>query len=229
MKSINDIAIVIQARLGSQRMPQKMIKPFVGTTLTDIFLEKIKQCKSFPVSNFYLSAYESELRDIGYKHEVNVFYRSKESANSEGTPMTQMYEWWDQTPFKYCVLVNACAPFLKVETVEGFVKAYLETDSDGLFGVIEKKNYYWNSQNELVTPWPEGQAVMNTKFVDTTYEAAHCLYAGKMSKIGDGIWMGDFMTPGDIELYPMDEREVFDIDYEWQFEYYENLYNSGVR
>ena len=34
-------------------------------------------------------------------------------------------------------------------------------------------------------------------------------YAGRMSKIGDGIWMGDFMTPGDIELYPMDEREVF--------------------
>jgi CMP-N-acetylneuraminic acid synthetase len=50
-----------------------------------------------------------------------------------------------------------------------------------------------------------------------------------MSKIGESIWMGDFMTPGDIELYPMDEREVFDIDYEWQFKYYENLYKSGVR
>ena len=43
MKSINDIAIVIQARLGSKRIPQKMIKPFAGTTLTDIFLEKIKE------------------------------------------------------------------------------------------------------------------------------------------------------------------------------------------
>ena len=49
MKSIDDIAIIIQARLGSKRIPQKMIKPFAGTTLTDIFLEKIKQCKSFPV------------------------------------------------------------------------------------------------------------------------------------------------------------------------------------
>ena len=229
MKKLEDVCVMVQARLGSQRVPQKMIRPFAGTTLMDICLEKLADSKYIPNKNVYASVYEPELLDICKKYDVEVYNRSEASANSEGTPMTQMYEWWDQTPFKYCVLVNACAPFLKVETVEGFVKAYLETDSDGLFGVIEKKNYYWNSQNELVTPWPEGQAVMNTKFVDTTYEAAHCLYAGKMSKIGDGIWMGDFMTPGDIELYPMDEREVFDIDYEWQFEYYENLYNSGVR
>ena len=229
MKKLEDVCVMVQARLGSQRVPQKMIRPFAGTTLMDICLEKLADSQYIPNKNVCASVYEPELLDICKKYDVEVYNRSEASANSEGTPMTQMYEWWDQTPFKYCVLVNACAPFLKVETVEGFVKAYLETDSDGLFGVIEKKNYYWNSQNELVTPWPEGQAVMNTKFVDTTYEAAHCLYAGKMSKIGNGIWMGDFMTPGDIELYPMDEREVFDIDYEWQFEYYENLYKSGVR
>ena len=229
MKRLEDVCVMVQARLGSQRVPQKMIRPFAGTTLMDICLEKLADSQLIPNKNVYASVYEPELVDICKKYDVEIYHRSEASANSEGTPMTQMYEWWDQTPFKYCVLVNACAPFLKIETVENFVKAYLETDSDGFFGVIEKKNYYWNSQNKLVTPWPEGQAVMNTKFVDTTYEAAHCLYAGRMSKIGDGIWMGDFMTPGDIELYPMDEREVFDIDYEWQFEYYENLYKSGVR
>ena len=226
MKKLEDVCVMVQARLGSQRVPQKMIRPFAGTTLMDICLEKLADSQYIPNKNVCASVYEPELLDICKKYDVEVYNRSEASANSEGTPMTQMYEWWDQTPFKYCVLVNACAPFLKVETVEGFVKAYLETDSDGLFGVIEKKNYYWNSQNELVTPWPEGQAVMNTKFVDTTYEAAHCLYAGKMSKIGNGIWMGDFMTPGDIELYPMDEREVFDIDYEWQFELGEKLWEK---
>ena len=229
MKRLEDVCVMVQARLGSQRVPQKMIRPFAGTTLMDICLEKLANSQFIPNKNVYASVYEPELVDICKKYDVEIYHRSEASANSEGTPMTQMYEWWDQTPFKYCVLVNACAPFLNIETVENFVKAYLETDSDGFFGVIEKKNYYWDSQNKLVTPWPEGQAVMNTKFVDTTYEAAHCLYAGRMSKIGDGIWMGDFMTPGDIELYPMDEREVFDIDYEWQFEYYENLYKSGVR
>ncbi len=43
MKDIKNIAVVIQARLGSQRVPQKMIKPFAGTTLTDIAIKKIKK------------------------------------------------------------------------------------------------------------------------------------------------------------------------------------------
>ena len=229
MKKLDDICVLVQARLGSQRVPQKMIRPFAGTTLMDICLEKLCASSYIPSENIISSVYEPELVEISERYPVQIFHRSEQSANSEGTPMTEMYEWWDKIPFKYCVLVNACAPFLKLETVEKFVEFYAGIETDGLFGVIEKKNYYWGADFKLQTPWPEGQAVMNTKFVETTYEAAHCLYAVKMSKIGNSIWMGDFMTPGDIQLYPMDEREVFDIDYEWQFQYYENLYKSGVR
>ena len=224
MKSIDDIAIVIQARLGSKRIPQKMIKPFAGTTLTDIFLEKIKECKSFPIDNFYLSVYEPELQDIGFKHEVNVFYRSAASANSEGTPMTLMYEWWDRLPHKYVVLINACVPFLKPETIDSFVEAYKSCENDGMFAVMHKKNYFWDNDGVLITPLTED--VMNTKTVQVTYEAAHCLYAGRLDKIGKGVWMGDFNKSGDIKLFPVEESEVLDIDYPWQFELCEKLWES---
>ncbi len=224
MKKMEDLAVVIQARLGSQRIPQKMIRPFCNTTLTDIAIGKIKQCE-FPISNFYLSVHEPELRRIGAKHGVNIFYRSEESANSEGTPMTEMYEWWDRIPHKYCVLVNACAPFLKPSTIDGFINSYLNSDSDGMFGVISKKNYFWNHDKRLITPLTED--VMNTKTVTTTYEAAHCLYAGKLESIGEGVWMGDFNAPGQIELYAMAESEVFDIDYEWEFSMAERMYGTG--
>ena len=231
MKRIEDIAIVIQARLSSQRIPQKMIKPFAGTTLTDIAIQKVLSSKFIPKENFYISVYENELLTIAKKHGVNTYRRSEKSARSEGTPMTDMYEWWNRLDFKYCVLVNACAPFLKPETLDGFVKAYMKTDSDGLFGVMEKKNYFWDEGENLITPWPTDQACMNTKVVGTTYEAAHCLYAGRLDKIGKGIWMGDFNTPGDIELYPMHEEEVMDIDYPWQFNMCEALYRvkNGIR
>lgn len=221
MKSIEDIAVVIQARLGSQRVPQKMIRPIAGTTLTDMAIETIKGCTSFPQENFYLSAYEPELLKIGEKHNVNIYRRSEKSARSEGTPMTDMYEWWNKLPHKYCVLVNACAPFLTSKTIDTFVRSYSYTESDGMFGVIRKKNYFWNFNKDLVTPLTE--AVMNTKTVSPIYEAAHCLYAGRLDKIGEGVWMGDFNTPGDIKLFQMEEQEVFDIDYEWQFEMAEKL------
>lgn len=224
MKKIEDIAVVIQARLGSQRVPQKMIRPIAGTTLTDIAIETIKGCTSFPQENFYLSVHEPELLTIGEKHGVNIYRRSERSANSEGTPMTEMYEWWNKLPHKYCVLVNACAPFLTSRTIDSFVKTYSQTESEGLFGVIEKKNYFWNFNETLITPLTE--AVMNTKTVSPVYEAAHCLYAGRLDRIGEGVWMGDFGRPGSIELFQMEEREIFDIDYEWQFEMAERLLES---
>ena len=223
MKSIDEICVIIQARLGSQRVPQKMIKPFAGTTLMDIALKKIKECKSFPIKNFYVSVYEQELAYIAEAHGLNIFARSRESAQSEGKPLSQMYEWWDKLPYKYCVLINACAPFLTPDTIDGFFESYLNSPHDGMFGVISKKNYFWDKSGKMITKLPAGS--MNTKFVETTYEAAHCLYAGRMDLIGEGVWMGDF-TKNNPDLYPLEEKEVLDIDYPWQFDMCESLYNG---
>ena len=225
MKKLNEIAVIIQARLGSQRCPEKMVRSFAGTTLTDLAIEKILKSSVIPKKNFYLAVHEPELIAIGKKHNVNVFVRSEKSANSEGTPMSDMYEWWDKIPFKYAVLINACAPFLDIKTIDNFVLEYTKS-SDGLFGVMEKKNYFWGEDKQILTPLTE--AVMNTKTVQKTYEAAHCLYAGRLDKIGKGIWMGDFNKPGDIDLFPVSEKEALDIDYEWQFVMCETLQKNKV-
>ena len=138
--------------------------------------------------------------------------------------MTEIYEWWDKLPHEHVVLTNACAPMLKTETIENFAKAFANSDSDGMFGVMAKKNYFWDDKGKFLTPF-EG-AVMNTKFAKPIFEAAHVLYASKLSDIGKGIWMGDFSIPGQIELFEVEEQECFDIDYEWEFEIYEKLYKN---
>ena len=56
MKDLNEICIVVQARLGSQRVPRKMIRKFCDTTLVDILFDKLKKIKSLPQSNIYFSA-----------------------------------------------------------------------------------------------------------------------------------------------------------------------------
>lgn len=220
MKEVTDVAVLVQARLSSQRCPRKMIKDFNGTTLMDICLEKLANT-TIPNENIWVSAYEQELINICKKYPVNIFYRSEQSAKSEGTPMTEMYEWWDKIPFKYVVLVNACAPFLSIETIERFYFTYCNSISDGMFGVIEKQNYFWDDKDNFLTPLSE--SVMNTKTAKVIKEAAHCLYASKLSSIGKNVWMGDFNKHGDIKLYTMPELESFDIDYEWQFNVYKKI------
>ena len=229
MKNANEVAVVVQARLSSERCPQKMIRPFADKTLTQITCEKILKSKVIPKENFFLSVHEPELVEIGESLGVNVFRRSEYSAvwdGGAGAHIRDMYEWWDKIPFKYVILVNACVPFLRVDTIDNFFSHYLQTDSDGLFAVMEKKNYFWDENKDFVTPWPEGEPTLNTKVVGVTYEAAHCLYASRLDTIDDGIWMGDFNKPGDIELFPVEEVECFDVDYEWQFKAYEAMYRA---
>jgi CMP-N-acetylneuraminic acid synthetase len=227
LKDPKRICVIVQTRLSSQRLPEKMIKPFAGTTLTDICLKKIRNLKEInPFEDFYLSAYEDELKDIAKNHGLKSFERSRESAFSEGTPLGEMYDWWDKLDYDYCILINACAPFLESSTIDSFIKYYREIEEDGLFGVMKKKNYFWDKEGKLITPWTKTESCMNTKTVEHTFEAAHCLYAGRLDTIGDGIWMGDFQKPGDIELYEMEEQECLDIDYPWQFIMCESIYKQ---
>lgn len=225
MKNINDILFVCQARLESQRVPRKMIKPFCNTNLIEILINKVKKSNIIPFSNFYLSVHDKELIDIGVKHKVNIFKRSKESALAENS-IPLIYEWYDKLPFKYIVLLSACNPLLTIETVDKFVNSYINSNKQGMFGVISKKQYFWDNSGKMISEWPEGQKIMNTKYMNITYEAAHCLYASRMDIIGEGYWM-DRKTPPEPELFVIqNELETFDIDYPWQFETGEVLYNK---
>lgn len=225
MKNIEDIVVIVQARLSSERCPRKMIKPFAGSNLVEICLKKLKQSEVFDQSNIYLSAYDKELIDVAKKNNINVFHRSECSANWDGRSgekLAGIYEWWDKLPYKYVVLVNACTPLLKIKTIDGFILDYSRSDSDGAFSVIEKKDYFWDENFNFLTPI-RGVG-MNTKNVVKTYQAAHCLYGGKMSSIGNDVWMGDFNKPGEVNLYTIPENETLDIDYEWQFKSVESVY-----
>ena len=159
------------------------------------------------------------------ERRIKTFERSYESANNDND-LRKIYEWHDKLPHKYVVLISGCNPLLSVSTIDSFVNAYVNQEEDNLFAVMEKKQYYWNKEGSLVTPWPADQTIMNTKAVEPTYEAAHVLYASPMDIIKDYRFMGDFEKEGGIKLFPMPELEATDIDEPWQFEVAEVLYEK---
>jgi CMP-N-acetylneuraminic acid synthetase len=221
MKKIEDVCILVQARLGSQRVPNKMLRPFAGTTLTDILFKKLKSSKVIPKNNIYFSAWEQELKDVAKKHDINIYHRSEQSANEDNS-LQLIYEWHDKLPFKYVILVSACNPLLKIETIDSFVESFINSDKEGGFAVFEKKTYYWDKDGKSITDW-KGATIMNTKVVEPIYEAAHCLYASRLDVVKDGYWM-DTKSPPQPELFVMDEFEAFDIDHEWQFKLGEKIW-----
>ena len=227
MKDIKDVCFLISARLGSHRIHQKMITPFADTTLLDIALEKLLSSKVVPKENIILAVYEPELIEIGEKHGINIFHRSEESSKSEGKKLSVLYDWHDKLDFKYVVLLNPCLPFLSIDIIDDFFLTYLKSDHSGLFGVMAKKNYFWNSNGEMITKWTEGLEVMNTKYVDITYEAANCLSASKLDLIKAGHWMARApYTKNNPPIFTIPEEECFDVDYQWQFELAETIYKT---
>ena len=222
MKDINDILFIVQARLNSQRIPNKMLKLIGKSNLFEIAIDKVLNSSIIPKNNFYVSIHEQKLLDIANKKKVNVYKRSYESANNDNS-LQKIYEWHNKLPFKYVIKINGCSPLLKTKTIDNFVKEFINQKEENLFGVIKTKDYYWDKTGKLITPWPQDQTIMNTKAVGITYKAAHCLYASKMDLIKKDMFMGDFQKEGGIKLYPMDELECFDIDHEWQFNVAKNL------
>jgi len=222
MKDIKDILFLIQARMNSERVPNKMLKPFKGSNLFGMAMTKVLLSDYIPKENFYVSVYEQELIDEADKLGVNVFKRSRESANNDND-LKKIYEWHDKLPFKYVIKINGCSPLLKIDTINDFTRQFIKQEEENLFGVIEQKDYFWNKEGRLITPWPEDQTIMNTKAVEPTYKAAHVLYASRMDTIKDYRFMGDFQKEGGIKLFPMNELEAFDIDYDWQFRLAEKI------
>ena len=226
MKNLNEIAFVVQARLNSKRVPQKMIRPFAGDTLFGIVLDKLLDCKNIPNENIFASVYEDELIEIVDNKPISYFVRSKESAEEEDN-LQLIYEWHDKLPakYKYVVLISGCNPLLQINTIDGFVEKFVNQQEENLFAVIEKRQYFWNKEGKMINDWPVGETIMNTKVIEPTYEAAHCLYASRLDTIKNNKFMVDY-SKENLTLYTIPELESFDIDYEWQFKTAELLYEK---
>lgn len=228
IKKIEDVVFIIQARTQSTRVPNKMLKPFADSNLFEIAVKKILSSKLIPKDNFYLSIMDQELIDIAKKYGVNYFIRSEESTQ-EPVTLQKVFEWHNELPHKYYININACNPLLKIETIDSFVEKFLNSESRGMFGVFEKKTFLFDSSGKMLNKFygdDKFLATLETKFVETCFEAAHSLYAGTTEDIRKDIYMGSFKREKDPDFFVMDEIECFDIDWPWQFEMAEKIYQS---
>lgn len=228
MKNLKDIVFIIQARTQSTRIPNKMLRTFVDSNLFEIAINKVLQSSIIPRENFYLSVMDEELINIAKKHKINYYVRTLDSTQ-EPVTLQEVLEWHDKLPFKYFVMINACNPLLEVETIDNFVREFIKTKSNGLFGVFEKKTFLFNSDGIMINRFlgeDKYLATLETKFVETCYEAAHSLYAGSTEDIAKGIYMGTFKEQGNPNFFVMNEIECFDIDWPWQFEVAEKLFKE---
>jgi CMP-N-acetylneuraminic acid synthetase len=226
MKNLNEICFIVTARLSSSRLPNKMLKDFAGTNLMQITIDKVKQ-SIVPDENFYLSILDRELIDLANKNDVNFYKRSKQSIRNDDIipfALPEFLEWWDKLPFKYFIIMNACNPLVKVDTINGFINDFQKAKG-GLFSVKEHKHWFYKKDGSFVQENygnKDSLITFNSKYAETLYSNGP-MKGGLMSDIGKNIYCHDFQnSPPNLWVYPDDE--YIDIDYGWEFQLAEGIY-----
>jgi spore coat polysaccharide biosynthesis protein SpsF (cytidylyltransferase family) len=122
---MNNLGIIIQARTGSTRMPEKVIQPFYhDQTILDLLLEKAIKLNVPVVLATTVNPSDERLCTLAEKHQVPVF------RGSENDVLDRFIQAVRQFGFSKIIRVCADNPFLDLAGLQTLVTAFEQSDAD---------------------------------------------------------------------------------------------------
>jgi CMP-N-acetylneuraminic acid synthetase len=215
---MNNVGVFSFARKQSQRCPNKMLRPFADTTLTDIVLKKLVEFGD----RAFFAGFEPEFEEKSRQFGVNFIKRDKKSVNIDG-PITEILSFLKIVDFEYLLIVNACLPFLRLKTIENFLYECKNGGYHSAFSVIMRRNFFIDSKRQPLN-FDLSMKTINTKAVDPVYEFAHALYFFNKEYFFENGRYWDWKEVKFIEIH--DKVELIDIDTEEDFKIAEDIYKT---
>lgn len=215
---MKSIAFLLPVRKNSQRVKNKMLRPFADSSLFEIYLDKVECFKDIA----YVVAYEQEFIEIAKSRGFRYIRRNEESANGETSPVIHNYLKDVEEEFIY--MVTACCPLMKTDTLKKImVELCTNIDNPAYYGLISAKtcnNVVWNEDKKIVN---KDAHIFNTKRRRSLYIETSSVFIFRRKRFLDiGLYWG--LTHKDPDLYIIDPMEAIDIDTMIDFEVTEILY-----
>jgi spore coat polysaccharide biosynthesis protein SpsF len=124
---MSQIGIIVQARTGSTRLPEKVIRPFFqGKSILDLLLEKIKKPEIPVVLATTVNPSDDRICELAAKH-VLPFFRG-----SENDVLDRFVQAARQFNFGKIIRVCADNPFFDLESLKLLLHEFEESDADYL-------------------------------------------------------------------------------------------------
>ena len=156
--------------MSSKRCKNKMKRKLKNISLTEIMIKKLSLIEKYDT---FFAGYEDYFQNICNKYNVNFVRRSYKSSLSEG-PNREIHSFLKNQEFDYFLLINACLPFLRVSTINKFIKFCLKNKTSCSI-ITTKRNYYFNKNLQPIN-FKTNTDRLNTKLVDEIYQLANCMY-----------------------------------------------------
>jgi molybdopterin-guanine dinucleotide biosynthesis protein A len=205
-------------RKRSERCPNKMLRPFAGTTLTDILLQKLA---AFAPRSFF-AGFEDEFREKSVRHGVTFVPRDPRSAAID-EPITDILSFLRDVPYSHLLIVNGCLPFLRTETIAAFLDECTRGELAPAFAVTRRRNHFMSLDRRPLN-FSLDLKTINTKTVEPVLEFAHALYFFDKAYFFEHGRYWDWRTVRLLET--VSPREILDIDTEEDFGYAEALWKG---
>ena len=212
---MKEVGIFSFGRKKSERVYNKMLRPFANTTLTDIILQKLKK-----LPNSFFAGYEKEFEDKCKKWGVKFIKRDKNSIIID-KPIIKILSFLKNIDYKYFLIINGCLPFLKIGTINEFLSVCKKHKP--LFSIVQRDNFFINSKCKPIN-FDVKMETINTKLVDPVYEFSHALYFFNKEYFFEHKKYWDWKK---VNYYIIkDKLEVMDIDTERDFKIAQILYRN---
>ena len=126
---------MIPARMGSQRLKGKNLRPFNGTTLIEHAIIRCKHANCF--DRIVLNTEAQELSEIAAKHDIEYFQRDPKFADNIATSEEFIADYFEKSECSDVFQVHSITPLLTPVEIANFVRFCSEGQHDTVLSCIE--------------------------------------------------------------------------------------------
>ena len=218
------------AREKSSRMENKMTRPFVDSSLYEIYLKKFETITKtkHPFDNIGMAINRNDkvLWAVSQNTKVPIIERSDQSVTGIRRRSEELH--FLEGREEDCVMwINGCLPFLKPETIIKAATFFKSASGDikSLTSVKYRYNWFWDSETKEAINNKDPKCV-STQGSPPLLETVHAFHIFSRQNLleNDSYWN---LEKNDPYLYVVeDNREFLDIDTELDFKLCEILWQE---
>jgi CMP-N-acetylneuraminic acid synthetase len=222
---MKSVSVVINARLGSTRVKDKLMRPFSDSCLIEIALEKIDEMDFF--DNRYLAAAELPLMVLVEKYQnIQVLKRLPESVKPGVNPQSVTFAHYLEVPSDYIFVFNPCLPMITVETIKGAYDYFQTTNHVSYTSSIDTHDWVFDSNGNALTN--KNPANLTTNQGETYSKAAHAFHILSKKNLKETGQHWTF-SKNDPHLIPIPREQTIDVDDILDFQFAEHYFINQKR
>ena len=215
--NIGKMTAVIAVRKGSERVPNKNIRPFGDSNLLQMKIDVLKQVTG--IDEIVVNSDCDHMLEIGSSNDCLTHKRLEKYASSQASNGSFHEHIAKVTDTDHIFLAPVCSPFITVETHERAISKYMNSESDSMISVDVIKNHLWLDDKPLNYSLED---VPNSQDLPDVMRLNYGI-----SLVNRNTMQNKRGLVGDRPIFfVLNERESVDIDTMFDFNFAEYLYKN---